>query len=308
MRTTSAVDREKQGISVVVPTLNRGSYLINTLHDLLAQEHRPLEVLVVDQSNGEDRALLSLVREHPNVVSYHKVAFRGLPLARNYGWQRARYEAIIFVDDDIRYGPSLATQHLRGLSQPNIGIVAGAIDEGVSSKKNTRLTGHFNSWTATPVRSFESTTDCLVRHAAGCNFSAWRAVLEAAGGFDEALAVGAALYEETELCLRVQQCGLDIYFNGNARLQHLAAENGGCRVPDLPRYIWSLAHNRAILIERNLRWFKVPVACFRLFLLFISYAMAYQSLDVFQPGMAGLLTGFRAGKNPPSCGNYKVRA
>ena len=42
------------GATVIVPTLNRGPYLINTLHDLLAQDYRPLEILVVDQS-GEER-------------------------------------------------------------------------------------------------------------------------------------------------------------------------------------------------------------------------------------------------------------
>jgi GT2 family glycosyltransferase len=305
--TTFADQPQNQGISVVVPTLNRGSYLINTLHDLLAQKHRPLEILVVDQSKAEDCALRNLVRQHPEVISYHKVAFRGLPLARNYGWQRAQYEAIIFVDDDIRCGPSLVSEHLRGLLQPDVGLVAGAIDEGIPLQKTARLTGYFNSWTATPVRNFGSTEEGLVRHAAGCNFSAWRAALEAAGGFDEALAVGAALYEETELCLRVKQCGLQIYFNGNARVQHLAAGNGGCRVPDLPKYIWSLAHNRALLIERHLEWFKAPVAYLRLFLLFVSYAAAYHSLKVFQTGIAGFWRGSQAGKQPPLCGDYKVR-
>ena len=113
----------------MVPTLNRGSYLIDTLHDLLAQEYRPIEILVVDQSGEKAPALLDLVLKHPDLISYHKVQFRGLPLARNYGWQHAKYEAIVFVDDDIRCGPSLVSEHLRGLTRTNIGMVAGGIDE-----------------------------------------------------------------------------------------------------------------------------------------------------------------------------------
>jgi GT2 family glycosyltransferase len=308
MRATSAVDQEKQGISIVVPTLNRGSCLIDTLNDLLGQEHRPFEILVVDQSSEEDSALLSLCREHSRLISYHKVQFSGLPLARNYGWQRARYDTIVFVDDDIRCGRSFIREHLRGLSQPNVGMVAGGVDERISSGNCSGRPGRFNSWTATPVRSFGANGTCLVQHVAGCNFSVTRSVLLAAGGFDEALTVGAALYEETELCLRVRKCGFDIYFNGDARLQHLAAANGGCRVPDLPRYMRSLAHNRTIMIERHLRWFQTPVAYFRLLLLFVSYATAYHSFDVIRTGIAGLLTGFRAGKQAPLCGNYKVGA
>jgi hypothetical protein len=64
--------------------LNRGRYLIDTLHDLLAQEYRPIEILVVDQSTEEAPALLDLVLRHADLISYHKVQFRGLPLARNY--------------------------------------------------------------------------------------------------------------------------------------------------------------------------------------------------------------------------------
>jgi GT2 family glycosyltransferase len=294
------------GATVIVPTLNRGRFLINTLHDLLAQEYRPLEILVVDQSSEESPRLRELFLDHPNLISYHQVQFRGLPLARNYGWQKAKYEAIIFVDDDTRCGPSLVSEHLRGLTRKNIGMVAGGIDESVSSRNTSEAPGQFNSWTATPARSFGATGECFVQHVAGCNFSAWRSVLEAAGGFDEALAIGAALYEETELCLRVKKCGFDIYFNGNARLQHLTAGNGGCRVSDLPDYMGSLAHNRAVLIGRYLRWFQTPTAYLRLFLLFVSYAAHYHTLDIFRPGIAGFLNGVQAAKQPPVCSQYRT--
>jgi GT2 family glycosyltransferase len=301
------MDQQRQGISVVVPTLNRGPYLIDTLHDLLAQDYRPFEILIVDQSHGENPELSDLVLRYCDLISYHKVPFRGLPLARNYGWQNAKHEAVVFVDDDVRCGPSLVAEHLRGLTQQNIGMVAGGIDERLSSE-DSLAPGRFNPWTATPQRGFSATGDCLVKHVPGGNFSAWRSVLQAAGGFDEALAFGAALYEETELCMRVQKCGFDIYFNGSARLQHLAAGNGGCRVPDLPKYIGSLAHNRAILIRRHLRWFQTPVAYLRLFLLFISYAAHYHTLRVFRPGIAGFLRGVQAAKQPPVCSCYTTEA
>src|ERR1700729_3710640 len=58
------MDQQRQGVSVVVPTLNRGPFLIDTLHDLLAQKHRPLEILVVDQSREENPVLLGLVCEY----------------------------------------------------------------------------------------------------------------------------------------------------------------------------------------------------------------------------------------------------
>jgi GT2 family glycosyltransferase len=305
---TSSNAQQRQGLSVVVPTLNRGSYLIDTLHDLLAQRYRPIEIVVVDQSTEEAPALLDLVTRHSDLISYHKVRFRGLPLARNYGWQKAKYEAIVFVDDDIRCSPSLVSEHLRTLTQPNIGMVAGGIDEHISAEDKRTAPGQFSSWSATPRRGFCATGECLVKHVPGGNFSTWRSLLEAVGGFDEALAIGAALYEETELCLRVQEYGFDIYFNGNARVQHLAAGNGGCRMFDLGNYMGSLAHNRAILIRRHLRWFQTPVAYLRLFLLFISYAAHHRTLGIFRPGVVGFLKGLRAAKLPPVCSRYGTEA
>jgi GT2 family glycosyltransferase len=297
-------DRANQGVTLVVPTLNRGEYLVDTLHDLLAQDYRPLEILVVDQSSDDAPELSELVSRKTETLAYHKVRFRGLPMARNFGWQQARYDTLVFVDDDIRCGPTLVSEHVRGLSLPNVGMVAGGIDEGNPPQSDGELPGRFNSWTATAVRSFGTNQECFVQHVAGCNFSARRSVLQAAGGFDEALAVGAALYEETELCLRVQKCGFDIYFNGNARLQHLVAGNGGCRVPDPAKYMESLAHNRVILIERHVRWFQAPVAYARLFVLFLSYAAHYRSLALVRAGMKGMSAGLRDAKQPPRCSDF----
>ncbi len=299
------MNQPMRGVTVIVPTLHRGRYLIDAMRDLIVQEHRPVEILIVDQSPEESSAVQDLVRQHSDLISYHRVSFRGLPLARNYGWQKAKYEAIVFVDDDIRCGPSLVSEHLSGLTQSNVGMVAGGVDDLIPSKKSRAEPGRFNFWTATPVRSFGANDKCFVQHVAGCNFSVWRSVLKAAGGFDEALAMGAALYEETELCLRVQKLGLDISFNGNARLQHLAVAHGGCRAPDLPTYIRSLAHNRAILIGRNLRWFQVPVAYVRLLLLIVSYAIHYRTVGIFAPGIAGFTSGVRAARRPPICSRYK---
>jgi phosphatidyl-myo-inositol dimannoside synthase len=299
---TASIDRE-QGVSVVIPTLNREQYLVNAISDLLAQEHRPVELVIVDQSSAENSSLTELVRKNPELISYHKVNFRGLPCARNYGWQHAKHDAIVFVDDDIRCGPSFVSHHLRSLSQPNAGMVAGGVEESIPGLDSSP--GRFNSWTATPERNFGATTECTAQHVPGTNFSAWRAVLQAAGGFDEALAGGAALYEETELCLRVRKLGYEIYFNGAARVEHLAAGSGGCRVPDIPKYVASLAHNRAILIMRHLRWFQIPVAYLRLLLLLISYTVHYRTIDAFRSGFIGFRNGLRCAKRTPLSSQYE---
>ena len=44
-----------QGISVIIPTLNRTDFLITTLKDLVVQKCTfPFEIIIVDQSNEPD--------------------------------------------------------------------------------------------------------------------------------------------------------------------------------------------------------------------------------------------------------------
>ena len=44
-----------KGFSVIIPTLNRTSFLKNTLKDLVLQDFNlPFEIIIVDQSNQKD--------------------------------------------------------------------------------------------------------------------------------------------------------------------------------------------------------------------------------------------------------------
>lgn len=293
------------GVTIIVCTLNRGGFLEPCLTDLVAQRHRPLEVLVVDQSDTVPDTVQEIVDAHSDVINYHRVTFRGLPEARNYGWQHARYEAIVYVDDDIRCGPDLASEHLRALSQPGVGLVAGGIDEQHNPNIAGPPTGRFNRWTATPITGFAARGEQRgLDHAKGCNWSVWRRVIAEAGGMDEQLNVGAALYEELELCLRIRAAGREIVFNGEARLEHLAAATGGCRVDQVQPYVRALAHNRAILIRRHTAWFQTPVAMARLALLAASYARSYKQPAALLEGAKGALEGLRDAGRAPICTAY----
>lgn len=285
---------ELPGVTVIVPTLNRGGFLYDCLRDLLAQDYRPLEILVVDQSDAIPEPVRELVAAHPDLISYHTVSFRGLPPARNYGWQHARYNALVYVDDDIRCPPTLVRKHLRALSLPNVGAVAGRIVERGRPAAQNGNTGRFQYWTATPERNFHREAECEVEvdHVPGSNFSTWRSVAAEVGGFDEGLNVGAALYEETEYCLRIKRAGYRIVYNGQAFLEHLVAPSGGCRVEEVEYYMWALAHNRTILIRRYLRWFQKPIAYAELLRLGLAYAVRYRKIRVIAATLAGCSAAF----------------
>lgn len=286
---------------MVIPTLDREAFLKDTITDLQAQTHRPIEILIVDQSAQVSPELLALIQDHSEVVSYHRVPFRGSAKARNYGWQQARYDAIVFVDDDIRCGPTFLTQHLRALHLSGVGLVAGAVETSRPQRRTGRHTGRFVKWTATGRTEWEAEGEFECDHAQECNFAVWRKAMVAVGGIDETFDVPAALYEGLDLSLRIKDAGMRVYFNGSARLLHLAAPRGGNRVLDIPRYFWGLAHNRAVIMRRHLRWFHHPVAMARLFSLAMAHTLHYRKAAVLISWLTGYSAGFRAGGRPPYC-------
>jgi len=295
-----------QGATVVVCTLDRGAVAANCIRDLLAQTHRPLEILIVDQSWNSSSELSALAKMYPAIITWRRVDFRGLPSARNYAWQQARFEAIVYVDDDIHCGPELVSEHLRTLERPGVGIVAGGIDEDGQRPVDIRFTGFFDYWRAFPRRDFNAIGEKDVDHAPGGNFSVWRSVLATQGGIDEGLQQGAALYEETDFCLRALRAGHRIRFNGKARLFHLRVSGGGCRIPDIKRYIFGLAHNRSVLIVRHLRWYQQLTALFELARLVFSHAIAYREPAVFSSALKGALAGRSTGRKKPHCTNWST--
>ena len=290
-------------VSVIIPTLNRDKYLLLSVQDMLAQDYDDFDIIVVDQSPAPTPEMQVLIEANPNKLKYYNVDFKGLPQARNFGWQHSEAEIVIYIDDDIRSEEQLIKEHVKCYQDPEIGMVAGGIDEAHRGLDDGPNVGVFSRWSCTPYRGFASHKDQWVDHVPGGNFSARRALLEQAGGVDEHLTLGAALYEESELSLRVKRVtGTKFWFQASARLLHLAADDGGCRViNDVPKYIWGLSHNRAIVMQRYLSPLQRLVAMFFLFKLVAAYAWSDKSPKVFISFIQGYMLGRKNAKDQPKC-------
>lgn len=292
------------GISVIIPTLHRTEFLKNTLNDLLIQEFaHPYEIIIVDQSIQLDDDIKSYEYQYDIVKYYHVTQFRGLPEARNFGAQRAKYDYLLYVDDDIQCGKNLLSEHFKYLQKQDVGVVAGGITE-VNKENQDSEVGKFLRYSATPLRGFHKKGILEVDHAGGGNFSVKKQVLQRVDGFDENLTKGAALYEETDFCLRVKRSGYKIFFNSEAHLYHLAAATGGCRVEEIDRYIFSLVRNRSIIIERYVRgWHRVTAELYLLKLL-LAYTWAYRKWSLFGVYSRARKEGIEIGKKQVKCMIY----
>ena len=292
------------GISVIMPTLHRTEFLINTLKDLVKQVcNFPFEIVIVDQSNEMDKEVLNFCKEYSFCKYHHITFFKGLPEARNYGWQIAKYNYILFLDDDIQCNENLLQEHFLILKENSVGVVGGQVIE----KNNPNVgnsTGIFNMWTSNPVSGFHLQGTFETDHGKGCNFSTKKEVLLKVNGIDENLTKGAALYEETDFCLRVKQAGYKVMFHSKASVNHLAAETGGCRVLDIKKYIASLVRNRSLIISRHVRGVYRITSIIYLLRLVSAYAFSYKDLGLFRQFITSFNEGFSVGKKEVACTKY----
>jgi GT2 family glycosyltransferase len=269
---------------------------LDTLRDLNGQGFRDYEIIVVDQSDDRNAAAEQFLKKCKVPSRYVFVSnFRGLPEARNLGWRIASHDIVLYTDDDIQCGPNFLQAHFDAHIASGAAMVAGGITEAKGDMTRSGQTGSFNWWTASTITNFHLNQPGYCLHAKGCNFSVRRKVLELVGGFDENLTLGAALYEETEIALRLKQAGYSCWFAPKAHLTHLASPMGGCRVgPNVQRYMFGMGHNRAILIFRHLKPWHRPTALLRMVAFGLSYSRKERSVSPLVSALCGIVAGRKA--------------
>lgn len=294
------------GISVIIPTLNRTDFLVNTIKWLIVQKCEvPFEVLIIDQSAYSDIKIEQSIHGFENFKYHHIDFFRGLPEARNYGAQKAKYDILVYIDDDIECNDDFLQKHYETyLFDNKIVLVAG----GITEKYNKNIdcdTGKFDKKRAISFRGFHRKGNFEVEHAGGGNFSVVKDVFFQVNGIDENLTKGAALHEETDFCLRVKNNGGKIWFNYDAHVYHLAAATGGCRVTDIEKYIYNLIRNRSIVIQRHLNGINKLTSTLELFRLVSAYAFSYKKPTLFKHFIKARLEGKYIGKQPSKMTKYE---
>ena len=115
-----------QLVSVVIPTHNGQRYIGATLDSVLAQRHRPLEILVVD--DGSTDATAQIVRGYASEVRLIEQDQRGHPAARNTGIRAAGGEFLGFLDHDDLWSPDKLERQMACFERdPALDLVFGHI-------------------------------------------------------------------------------------------------------------------------------------------------------------------------------------
>jgi glycosyltransferase involved in cell wall biosynthesis len=118
-------------VSVVIPFRDRERYLAEAVESVLAQTHRPLEVILVDDGST-DRSATVATRFVPP-ARYVRQSPAGAGAARNAGIVLARGDFIAFCDSDDRWEPrKLASQLEAFAADPGLAACFTLVQEFVS--------------------------------------------------------------------------------------------------------------------------------------------------------------------------------
>ena len=121
-------------VSIVVPSFNQGRFIARTLDSILAQDYRPLEIVVMDGGSTDDTVdvLKAYAARHPE-IRWWSEKDRGVAHAVNKGLQAARgVIAGIQSSDDVYYDGAIRLAVETFQARPELGLVygdSGAIDE-----------------------------------------------------------------------------------------------------------------------------------------------------------------------------------
>lgn len=199
--------------TIVVPTRARAGYLDVALRSFSPQAvDAGAEVIVV--VDGPDPDSVAVAERRGARVLEHDEP-RGPNAARNAGWQAARGELVVFVDDDVEaprtWLPSLLAA---AAATPERDVFAGPIRAAIEGG-GPRSCGRDKP----PITTLDhGAADVDIPVGWSANLAIRRAALETIGGFDESIPVGAG--DEEEWQERHRSTGGRVRYVAAAELEH----------------------------------------------------------------------------------------
>ncbi len=279
-------------VSVIIPTLNRPECLAVVLQGLFHQTYKNFEIIVVNQGEFPLPLKSRLVQMSPRHLHWIDDDRQGLARARNIGIRCATGEIVIGLEDDlIICCRTFVQNHAEAYREPLVGGTTGNVIEAKHKNYRGRV-GEIHPLLGVPMGQGYGTTRQYVQTIKGGNMSFRRKLLLDVGGFDERFGQP-AIYEDTDISLKVRRLGYKLLFLPGAAVVHLSAPNGGERSDNDPRLFRFVAYRDRVLLFRNnypLWQFPVFISANLLSALLPILRMEWRSVEL---ALRGLREGLR---------------
>lgn len=219
-------------LSTVVCTYDRYDLLETSVEALLRQSISTFEIVIVDNSPDQVRAQKHAARyvDHENVV-YILEPRPGLSRARNAGIAASRGSVVAFIDDDAIPDTDWAKEVVKTFEEfpGKVGVVGGPASPRWVTPRPDWLTDKLLSYLSIVDWGSELRELRPEEWLAGCNIAFRRTMLDAVGGFSEALGrTGAAALlsnEETQVVDLIRADGGLVVYNPRVRVEHIINAN-----------------------------------------------------------------------------------
>jgi GT2 family glycosyltransferase len=209
---------ELPAVTVIVPTRNRAASLVDTLHNLIAQDYPQdrLELVVVDDDSTDRTAQVVEEAQARSrfAFRYFRVERGGTAAARNYALARTRGDIVGLTDSDCHVGADWVRNAVRRMT-PGVGLVTGPIQLFVNPQRVPGFCAH---------QMLEITQEHPLYP--GANVFYRREAIDRLGGFAEHFGPHPSgpptLGDDTDLAWRIKRAGYRSAFAPDAVVRHEA--------------------------------------------------------------------------------------
>jgi len=206
-------------IVVAIPTRDRAPHVRTCVASILAGDEQPDEILVVDQSAGDDtRALIAELES--DRLRYVRAESPGTSAARNAAGELTAAEYVAFLDDDITVPPewfATVVEELDRHGRPDALFGEMRAPEGQVDAKGLAI----SAFPVTETRVWSGMTPPS-QVGFGAHAVLRRETLLALGGFDTRLGPGTRCYsaEDIDLNYRLLRSGASVVTSSRLWVVH----------------------------------------------------------------------------------------
>jgi GT2 family glycosyltransferase len=197
-------------VSALVCTRNRPDSLLRTVRSLLNPSQAPLELFVVDQSEGRESQEALSEFESDLRLRYVRSHARGKGAALNQGLRLATSGVVVCTDDDCEVPPGWPIKMAEVMAAHQ---KAAVVFCNVKAPEHDRAAGYVPTYERCTDRVLHSIADAKRGFGLGAGMALRREAVLAFGGFDETFGPGARFSsgDDWDLSVRALLLGWQVY-------------------------------------------------------------------------------------------------